>query len=179
MTNLTHIYIDCFDANGFYEENYKRIVLVMASLTQSKHLEREWVSSQAVGGTWARSIRCVFETSTDARLIKELMVGLEYCSLNELPDTLHPKSGSEVFRFADIDVLEIIGKENSARRRLAGRLKVGEKKIGIGDVREGNSDTDFVLSCRKSLIEGLDEETREELYELEKIIFKGLSRSIL
>jgi len=176
---LAHIYIDCFDANGFYEENYKRIVLVMAKLAESKPLEREWVSSQAVGGTWARSIRCVFKTDTDARRIKELMVGLEYCSLDEVPDVLRPKSGSEVFRFADIDVLEIIGTENSARRRLAGRLKVSDKKIGIGDIREGDSDTDFMLSCRRNLIEGLDEETLRELYDLEKMIFKGLSRSIL
>ncbi|MFW9910702.1 MAG: hypothetical protein ACFFEF_19275, partial [Candidatus Thorarchaeota archaeon] len=125
---MSDIYIDCFDANGFYEENYKRIVLVMDKLTESKHLEREWVSSQAVGGTWARSIRCAFETKADARKIKELMVGLEYCSLEEVPEVLHPKNHSEIFRFADIDVLQIIGRENSAKRLLAGRLKVREKK---------------------------------------------------
>jgi len=178
LSPANQVYIDCFDANGFYEENYKRIILVMTKLTQSKQLEREWVSSQAVGGTWARSIRCSFDTDTDSRTIKELMVGLEYCSLDEVPESIRPKTNSEVFRFADIDVLEIVGKARSARRRLAGRLKVSDKKIGIGDVREGNSDTDFILHCRRNLIERLDETTRQELYELEKIIFNELKKAV-
>ena len=179
MSNTNQIIIDCFDANGFYEENYKRIILVMSKLTQSKQLDREWVSSQAVGGTWARSIRCKFETDTDARTIKELMLGLEYCGLDEVPPAIHPKGNLEVFRFADIDVLEIVGTENSARRRLAGRLKVADKKISLGDVRKGNSDTDFLLSCRKNLIERIDETTRQELYELERIIFDELSKAVV
>ncbi|MFX1482146.1 MAG: hypothetical protein ACFFCP_03050 [Promethearchaeota archaeon] len=173
-----NIYIDCFDANGFYEENYKRILLIMSKLTKSKQVDREWVSSQAVGGTWARSIRCGFETDTNARMVKELMLGLEYCSLDEVPKAIHPSNNAEVFRFADIDVLEIIGKEHSVKRKIAGRLKVGEKKIGIGDVREGDSDTDFILSCRRSLIEHLDDETRRKLYDLENTIFKELEKAV-
>ncbi|MFW9811056.1 MAG: hypothetical protein ACFFF9_01225 [Candidatus Thorarchaeota archaeon] len=176
---MNQILIDCFDANGFYEENYKRIILVMSKLTKSKQLEREWVSSQAVGGTWARSIRCSFETDADGRRIKQLMLGLEYCSLNDVPEEIHPKSNSETFRFADIDVLEVVGKEDSAKRRIAGRLKVGERKIGIGDVREGDSDTDFVLSCRKKLIDSLDESSRQELFDLEKLIYDELRKSVV
>ncbi len=175
---MKHILIDCFDANGFYEENFKRIILVMSNLTHSKQLERDWVSSQAVGGTWARSIRCSFETDVDARMVKELMVGLEYCGLDEVPEAIHPKSNSEIFRFADIDVLEIVGKEKSAKRRIAGRLKVSDKKIGIGDIRVGDSDTDFILTCRRRLIEKLDETARQELYELEKKIYRELEKSI-
>ncbi|MFW9809426.1 MAG: hypothetical protein ACFFE6_08615 [Candidatus Thorarchaeota archaeon] len=179
MSKTNQILIDCFDANGFYEENYKRIILVMSKLTESKQLDREWVSSQAVGGTWARSIRCSFDTYTDARTIKELMVGLEYCGLDEVPKEIHPKSNSEIFRFADIDVLEVVGKQDSTKRKIAGRLKVGEKKIGIGDVREGNSDTEFVLTCRRKLIVGLDETSRHELYELEKIIYDQLRKAVI
>ncbi|MFW9793405.1 MAG: hypothetical protein ACFFEE_03810 [Candidatus Thorarchaeota archaeon] len=178
MSDKNQILIDCFDANGFYEENYKRIILVMSRLTESNQLDREWVSSQAVGGTWARSIRCSFETDADARFVKELMVGLEYCSLNEVPEEIHPKNNTEIFRFADIDVLQIVGKENSARRRIAGRLKVSDKKIGIGDVREGDSDTDFVLFCRRKLIDSLDEASRQELYDLENVIYNELKRSV-
>ena len=178
MSYTNQVYIDCFDANGFYEENYKRILLVMANLTNSKQLGREWVSSQAVGGTWARSIRCSFDTNTDSKRIKELMVGLEYCTLDMVPESIRPKNNSEVFRFADIDVLEIVGSKKSARRRLAGRLRVSDKKIGIGDIREGNSDTNFVLMCRKSLIKNLDEITRRKLYDLEEIIFKELAKGV-
>ncbi|MFW9786218.1 MAG: hypothetical protein ACFFE2_16235 [Candidatus Thorarchaeota archaeon] len=176
---MNRVLIDCFDANGFYEENYKRIILVMSKLTHSKQLDREWVSSQAVGGTWARSIRCDFETDTDARTIKELMLGLEYCGLNEVPLAIHPTGNQEVFRFADIDVLDIVGSENSARRRIAGRLKVAEKKISLGDVRKGDSDTEYVLTCRKNLIDSLDEMTRQDLFELEQIIFNQLLRTVV
>ncbi|MFW9847296.1 MAG: hypothetical protein ACFFD6_11135, partial [Candidatus Thorarchaeota archaeon] len=100
MSDKTKLYIDCYDANGFYEENYKRIMLVMSHLGSSKLLNREWVSSQAVGGTWARSIRCKFETDLDAHSIKSFMVGLEYSNLNEVPETIHPTNNSGTFRFA-------------------------------------------------------------------------------
>ncbi|MHA2302862.1 MAG: hypothetical protein ACXACD_18100, partial [Candidatus Thorarchaeota archaeon] len=94
MSDATKVYIDCFDANGFYEENYKRILLVMSHLASSNLLKREWVSSQAVGGTWARSIRCKFETELDALEIKSYMVGLEYSDLGDVPEEIHPTSNS-------------------------------------------------------------------------------------
>jgi hypothetical protein len=177
LSYTNQVYIDCFDANGFYEENYKRILLVMSSLTNSKQLDREWVSSQAVGGTWARSIRCSFDTNTDPKRIKELMVGLEYCSLDKVPESIRPKNNSEVFRFADIDVIEIRGREGSARSRLADRLKVSDKKIGIGDVRTGESDSEFVLACRQRLIEQLDSDTLDDLLGLESRIYNELKRA--
>lgn len=178
MSDKTKLYIDCYDANGFYEENYKRIMLVMSHLGSSKLLNREWVSSQAVGGTWARSIRCKFETDLDAHSIKSFMVGLEYSNLNEVPEAIHPTNNSGTFRFADIDVIELRGKEGSAVSRVAGRLKIGERKIGLGDIREGDSDAEFVVSCRKNLLAKLDDNTREELLRIEESIYKDLMRVI-
>jgi hypothetical protein len=176
LSGTTKVYIDCYDANGFYEENYKRIMLVMSHLASSNLLKREWVSSQAVGGTWARSIRCKFETELDALEVKSYMVGLEYSDLDDVPEEIHPTSNSNTFRFADIDVIELRGKEGSAVRRMAGRLR--EKKIGIGDVRKGDSDEEFVLSCRKELLAKLDHDTREELLRIEENIYKELKRTV-
>ncbi|MFQ5833230.1 MAG: hypothetical protein ACE5H4_11040 [Candidatus Thorarchaeota archaeon] len=179
MPDSYKVLVDCFDANGLYEENYERIMLVMNCLASSKLLKRDWVSSQAVGGTWARSIRCTFQAELDAYAIKALMLGLEYASLDEVPERLHPKSNSELFRFADIDVFEIKGKEGSAVSRIAGRLRLSERKIGIGDLRKGESDVKFALSCRKKLLEQLDDGTRKELLDLENQIYEVLQRAVL
>jgi hypothetical protein len=176
LSDGTKVYIDCFDANGFYEENYKRIMLVMSHLASSNLLKREWVSSQAVGGTWARSIRCKFETELDALEIKSYMVGLEYSDLDDVPEEIHPTSNSNTFRFADIDVIELRGKEGSAVSRMAGRLR--EKKIGIGDIRKGDSDSEFVISCRKNLLAKLDENTLEELLRIEESIYRELGKAV-
>ena len=172
------MYIDCFDANGFYEENYERIMLVMSNLASSKLLKREWVSSQAVGGTWARSIRCKFETDLNPHEIKSAMVGLEYSDLADVPKELHPTNNSNTFRFADIDVLDLREKEGSAVSRLAGRLKLSEKKIGLGDIRKGDSDAEFVISCRKELLARLDDDTREKLLRIEESIYRELRRAV-
>jgi len=177
LSDKTKVYIDCYDANGFYEENYERIMLVMSKLATSRLLKREWVSSQAVGGTWARSIRCKFETNLDAHEIKSFMVGLEYSDLNSVPEALHPSNNADTFRFADIDVIELREKEGSAVSRIAGRLKLSGKKIGIGDLRTGDSDSEFVLSCRKDLLARLDEDAREKLLDIENGIFKELKRA--
>jgi hypothetical protein len=104
------------------------------------------------------------------------MVGLEYSDLDDIPEEIHPTSNSKTFRFADIDVIELRGKEGSAVRRMAGRLR--EKKIGIGDVRKGDSDEEFVLSCRKELLAKLDHDTREELLRIEENIYKELKRTV-
>ncbi|MFX0107433.1 MAG: hypothetical protein ACFE7R_04050 [Candidatus Hodarchaeota archaeon] len=177
MPDATKVYIDCYDANGFYEENYNRIMLIMSRLASSNLLKREWVSSQAVGGTWARSIRCKFETNLDAHEIKSFMVGLEYSDLSEVPEAIRPTNNAAAFRFADIDVIELREKEGSAVHRMAGRLKLSEKKIGIGDIREGESDVEFVISCREKLLNRLDDDTREELLGIEKSIFEELQRA--
>ncbi|MFW9846852.1 MAG: hypothetical protein ACFFD6_08900, partial [Candidatus Thorarchaeota archaeon] len=78
----------------------------------------------------------------------------------------------------DIDVIELRGKEGSAVSRVAGRLKIGERKIGLGDIREGDSDAEFVVSCRKNLLAKLDDNTREELLRIEESIYKDLMRVI-
>jgi len=170
------VYIDCYDALGFYEENYERIVLVMNALAQSRPKEREWVSAQAVGGRWARSIRCLFETEQDSRDIKKLMLGIEYCARNELPDSLQKHTKSEIFRFADFDVIEAGSVNAGTVRRLAG--KIAGKKIGIGSLRESGSDAELILSCRKQLLEALDSTDREKLIELENQIFQHLEKTI-
>jgi hypothetical protein len=150
----------------------------MSNLASSNLLKREWVSSQAVGGTWARAIRCKFETELDALKIKTFMIGLEYSDLTEVPEAIHPTNNSNTFRFADIDVIELRGKEGSAVSRMAGRLKIGERKISLGDVRKGVSDSEFVLSCRRDLLARLDYETREELLRIEESIYKELHRAV-
>ncbi|MFX1264456.1 MAG: hypothetical protein ACFFCK_04235 [Promethearchaeota archaeon] len=170
------VYIDCYDALGFYEENYERIVLVMKALAQSRPKEREWVSAQAVGGRWARSIRCLFETEQDSHDIKKLMLGIEYCARSELPDSLKRYTESEIFRFADFDVIEAGDVNAGTMRRLAG--KIAGKKIGIGSLRESGSDAELILSCRKELLETLDSTNKEKLIELERRIFEQLERTI-
>ncbi len=166
------IYIDCYDANGFYEENYERIMLVMHALAPSESLGRKWVSSQAVGGSWARSIRCMFETTFDVHYIKSLTVGLEYRNLDEVPESLHPQSRSQLFRFADIDVIELRAKGKMSR--LLGALKLDERKIGKAELSDIGSGKDFALTCRKRLVENLELSTRNKLFELEQRIFQRL-----
>ncbi|MFW9907959.1 MAG: hypothetical protein ACFFEF_05235 [Candidatus Thorarchaeota archaeon] len=172
MSESNRIYIECYDANGFYEENYERIMLIMEKLTNSTFVKREWVSSQAVGGSWARSIRCVFDTNVESHMIKRFMMGLEYCDLDSVPEKLHPAKATSIFRFADIDVIEASGKS-----RIASRLKLGHKKISSGEVRDGNSDVDFILACRKDLLQSLGKDTRQKLLNAEKGIFEKLLRS--
>ncbi|UCH05039.1 MAG: hypothetical protein JSW05_02450 [Candidatus Thorarchaeota archaeon] len=169
------VYIDCYDALGFYEENYERIVLVMRALAESHPKEREWVSAQAVGGRWARSIRCLFETEQDSHNIKKLMLGIEYCAKSELPDSLQKHTESEIFRFADFDVIEAGSVNAGAVRRLAG--KIAGKKIGIGSLRESGSDAELILSCRKQLLDALDSTSKKKLIELENKIFIELENT--
>lgn len=170
------VYIDCYDALGFYEENYERIVLVMKALAESRPKEREWVSAQAVGGRWARSIRCLFETEQDSHDVKKLMLGIEYCAKSELPDSLQEHTESDIFRFADFDVIDAGSVNVGAVRRLAG--KIAGKKISIGSLRESGSDAELILSCRRQLLEALDSTSKEKLLELEHKIFKELEKTI-
>ncbi|MFW9849633.1 MAG: hypothetical protein ACFFF4_10840 [Candidatus Thorarchaeota archaeon] len=173
MSLENRIYIDCYDANGLYEENYSRIMMVMQALTNSNLVKRDWVSSQAVGGSWARSIRCVFDTDADTHDIKRLMLGLEYCELDSVPEELHQMNRSELFRFADIDVITA-----SAKSGIASRLKLREKKISSGEVRNGESDMEFIVTCRKNLLDSLSDEDQEKLLKSEKEIFDKLVNSI-
>ncbi len=170
------VYIDCYDALGFYEENYERIMLVMNAVTQSKSKERKWVSAQAVGGRWARSIRCLFETDSDSHEIKRLMLGIEYCATDELPEPLRKRTESDVFRFADIDVIEVGSVNAGAMKRLAERI--ADKKIGIASLREKGSDSDFILACRKQLLDALDTTQKDKLLELERLIFHELEKTL-
>ncbi|MFW9800305.1 MAG: hypothetical protein ACFFD9_07710 [Candidatus Thorarchaeota archaeon] len=173
---LMRIYIDCYDALGFYEENYERIMLVMNAVTQSKSKERKWVSAQAVGGRWARSIRCLFETENDSLDIKKLMLGIEYCATDELPEALRQRTESDVFRFADIDVIEVGSVNAGAIKRLAERI--ADRKIGIASLRREGSDSDFILDCRKQLLGALDTKQKEKLVELEHQIFRELEKTM-
>ncbi|UCE10448.1 MAG: hypothetical protein JSW61_00555 [Candidatus Thorarchaeota archaeon] len=166
------VYIDCFDAQGLYEENYERIVLIMEALASSLPLKREWVSSQAVGGSWARSIRVEFETGLDPMDVKALMVGLEYCSVSELPDGLRTRTEGELFRFADIDVIEL-----KSEGGISGRLKLGQKKLSLGELRANGLENEFVLKCRESLLGKLNSEQREKLINCEQAIFRVLERT--
>ncbi len=173
MSEKNKVYIECYDANGFYEENYERIMLVMNNLTESTLLKRDWVSSQAVGGTWARSIRCTFETNADSLEIKRLMLGLEYCELDDIPEDLHPSNRSQLFRFADIDVINV-----AKQSGLSGKLKLGEKKISSGDVREGDNDVNFLISCRKELLNNLGEDSIKRLKEIEQDLYTKLMKLV-
>ncbi len=164
------VYIDCYDAYGFYEENYRRIILVMNALNSSRLVSREWVSSQAVGGSWARSIRCVFETDIDPKKIKEQMIGLEYCSVGDLPDDLRRQVREETFRFADIDVIEVKVSSGSLGR-ITDKLRPSERKVEKAELMgDEASKAEFILSCRRRLLDALDDATREELFRLESEI---------
>jgi hypothetical protein len=157
------VYVDCYDALGFFEENYNRIMIVMSAMGSSTLLKREWVSGRAGGGSWARTLRCVFETDLDPIHVKTAMLGLQYLEPSEVPDDLPMDDDKELFRFANLDVFEV--KKSGDKEK--GRFRKMLEEF-IGDARV------FILACRERLIANIGESARQKLLEIEGQILEKL-----
>jgi hypothetical protein len=170
------VQIECYDALGYYEENAQRILLIMESLGKAKTVKRDWVRGQAVGGSWARALRFTFETNANPIQIKKWMVGLEYSPINALPKALqHLAEKKGLFRFADIDVIELVGGvDPGAIRRFASRLGIGKRKVEKADLSHDARSPKFISECRNDLVTLLDPSPRETLFSIEKTIFDQL-----
>ncbi|MFX0168209.1 MAG: hypothetical protein ACFE89_02525 [Candidatus Hodarchaeota archaeon] len=170
------IQVECYDALGYYEENGKRILLVMESIGDAKTVKQDWVRAQAVGGSWVRALRISFETYVKPIQVKKWMVGLEYRPITELPNSLRHLAEKEgLFRFADIDVIELMGgTEPGAVRRLASRLGMGKRKVEKADLSHDARSPQFITQCRTDLIKTLEDPIREKLLAVEAKIFKQL-----
>ncbi|MFX0202457.1 MAG: hypothetical protein ACFFCW_40645 [Candidatus Hodarchaeota archaeon] len=170
------VQIECYDALGYYEENAQRILLVMESLGHAKTIKRDWVRGQAVGGSWARALRFTFETKADPIQIKKWMVGLEYSPINALPRSLqHLVEKKGLFRFADIDVIELVGGvDPGAIRRFVSRLGIGKRKVEKADLSHDARSPEFISECRNDLVNLLDPPLREKLFSVENAIFDQL-----
>ncbi len=170
------VQIECYDALGYYEENAQRILLVMESIGNAKTVKRDWVRGQAVGGSWARALRFTFETNADPRKIKKWMVGLEYSPITALPESLqHLAEKKGLFRFADIDVIELVGGvDPGAIRRFASRLGIGKRKVEKAVLSHDARSPEFISECRNELVDLLDPSLRKTLFNFEKTIFDQL-----
>ncbi len=170
------VQIECYDALGYYEENAQRILLIMNSLGNAKTVKRDWVRAQAVGGSWARAVRFTFETNADPLQIKKWMVGLEYRPTSELPLPLqHLAEKQGLFRFADIDVIELVGGvAPSAVRRFVSRLGIGKRKVEKADLSNEARSPSFLSECRHSLVSMLAPTIRKTLFGIEDTIFNQL-----
>ncbi|MFX1483690.1 MAG: hypothetical protein ACFFCP_10960 [Promethearchaeota archaeon] len=166
------VYIDCYDALGFFEENHERVAIIMFAFGESALLKREWVSGRAGGGSWARTLRSVFETDLDPIHIKTMMLGLQYVDPNEVPAILPKDADTGLFRFANLDVFNV--QETSGEGRLSRLLKQSAKQIEMADIEYIGTLPDFLIACRKHILENLDPESRKRLLEIEQLIFEKI-----
>lgn len=161
------VYIDCYDALGLFEENYNRIMIAMSAIGSSTLLKREWVSGRAGGGSWARTMRCVFETDLDPVHVKTMMLGLQYLKPSEVPEDLPVDDDKELFRFANLDVFEIKksgDKEKGRFRRMLNR----PEKIELSDLEFIGDARVFINACRDRLLSNIDDSSRQKLLEIEQ-----------
>ncbi|MFW9810366.1 MAG: hypothetical protein ACFFE6_13390 [Candidatus Thorarchaeota archaeon] len=168
------VYIDCYDALGFFEENHERVMIVMSAIGESNLLKREWVSGRAGGGTWARTMRCVFETDLDPVHIKTMMLGLQYLEPEDVSDIIPKDADTGLFRFANFDVFDVQKAEDESKSRLGRLLKQPEKKIETSDLEYFGDRSDFFIICRNRLIEHLDPSSHQRLLDIEKQILEQL-----
>lgn len=167
------VYIDCFDALGFFEENYERIMIVMSSVGESALLKREWVSGRAGGGTWARTLRSVFETDLDPLHVKMMMLGLQYLDSKDIPEVIPKDADTGLFRFANIDVFDVQQTDDQEKRRFS-RLRHAERKIEMSEMEFIGELSDFLIACRTHLIDTLDSSSRQRIFDIEKQILEKL-----
>ncbi|MHA3962899.1 MAG: hypothetical protein AM325_005090 [Candidatus Thorarchaeota archaeon SMTZ1-45] len=168
------VYIDCYDALGFFEENCKRVKIVMSAIGGSNYLKREWVSGRAGGGSWARTLRCVFETDLDPIHVKTMMLGLQYLDPKDVPDILPRDADTGLFRFANFDVFDVQEGSEESKGRFSRLLKQTAKKIEMAEVKFIGDLSDFLVACRTRLIETLDSAPRQMLLEIEQQILERL-----
>ncbi|MHA2003420.1 MAG: hypothetical protein ACW975_12800 [Candidatus Thorarchaeota archaeon] len=167
------VYVDCYDALGYFEENYNRIMIVMSAIGSSTLLKREWVSGRAGGGSWARTLRCVFETDLDPIHVKTAMLGLQYLEPSEVPADLPLDDDKELFRFANLDVFEVKKSGDKEKGRFRKMLEQPEK-IELSDLEFIGDARVFILACRERLIANIGESARQKLLEIEGQILEKL-----
>ena len=174
------VYIDCYDAFGFVEENYERIMIVMSSFGKSTLLRREMVPSH--GRSMADTLRCTFETELDPIHVKTMMLGLQYLDSKNVPYNIPIDDEKNLFRFAAFDVVELMEKGIEEKGRFISRRRQPEKKIELSDLEFIGEARVFINACRDRLIENLDKSSREKLFGIEQLILdklkaaKGLER---
>jgi hypothetical protein len=167
------VYIDCYEALGFHEENYERIMIVMSAIGSSNLLYREWLSSRNGGGR-VRTLRCAFETDLDPVQVKIMMLGLQYLESSDVPRDVETEDDTGLFRFASFDVFEVKESEHEERGRLRRMLKRPETKIEMDDLEVIGDYSVFFVACRKRLIGSIDDSSRQKLLNIEHQILEKL-----
>jgi hypothetical protein len=165
------VYIDCYDAFGFLEENYERIMIVMSSFGKSTLLRREMVPSH--GRSMADTLRCTFETELDPIHVKTMMLGLQYLDSKNVPYNIPIDEDKDLFRFATFDVVEL-EKGVEEKGRFISRRRQPENKIELSDLEFIGEARVFLNACRDRLIENLDNSSREKLFGIEQLILDKL-----
>lgn len=168
------VYIDCYDALGFFEENCERIMIVMSAIGESTFLKREWVSGRAGGGSWARTLRCVFETDLDPLHIKTIMLGLQYLDPKNVPEVIPKDADTGLFRFANLDVFNVQEGSDEGKSRLSRLLKQPAKKVEMTELKFIGDLSDFLITCRTRLIDTIDPASRQMLLDIEQQILEKL-----
>jgi len=168
------VYIDCYDALGFFEENLQRVMIVMSAFGESSLVKRDWISGRAGGGTWARTLRCVFETEMDPLIVKSMILGLQYRLPTDVPEILRKDVDTGLFRFANIDVYNVHTATDESTSRFGKLLKHTEKKIEMTDLEFIGDPTDFIIACRRHLLETLDSDSLQRLLDIEQRILEKL-----
>ncbi|MHA1939452.1 MAG: hypothetical protein ACW97O_14670, partial [Candidatus Thorarchaeota archaeon] len=130
-------------------------------------LKREWVSGRAGGGSWARTLRCVFETDLDPVHVKTMTLGLQYLDSTDVPDDLPVDDDKNLFRFANIDVFEVKKSGEKERGRFRKMLSQPEK-IELSDLEFIGDARVFILACRDRLLANIDDSSRQKLFEIEQ-----------
>ncbi len=165
------VYIDCYDASGFLEENHRRVMIVMSAIGSSTLLKREWLPMRARG---SNKMRCVFETDLDPIHVKTMMLGLQYLDSSEVPRDVETEDDTGLFRFATFDVYDVIESENEEKGRLRRMLKQPERKIELEDLEVIGDASVFFVACRKRLIDRIDESSRQSLLAIEREILEKI-----
>ncbi|MFX0054753.1 MAG: hypothetical protein ACFFAD_07505 [Candidatus Hermodarchaeota archaeon] len=169
------VYIDCYDAFGFLEENYERIMIVMSSIGKSILLKREMVPAH--GGRTAETLRCTFETELEPIHVKTMMLGLQYLDSKAVPYNIPIEEEKDLFRFANIEVTELMETGLEEKGRFISRRRQPEKKIELSDLEFIGDAKVFINACRDRLIENLDNSLREKLFGIEQLILDKLQAS--
>ncbi|MFW9886865.1 MAG: hypothetical protein ACFFER_01705 [Candidatus Thorarchaeota archaeon] len=169
------VYIDCYDAFGFLEENYERIMIVMSSFGKSTLLRREMVSSR--GGNTGEALRCTFETELDPIHVKTMILGLQYLDSKNVPYNIPIDEDKDLFRFANFEVVELRERGLEEKGRFISRRRQPEKKIELSDLEFIGEARVFIKACRDRLIENLDNSSREKLFGIEQLILDKLRAS--
>ena len=166
------VYIDCYDAFGFLEENYERIMIVMSSIGKSTLLKREMMPPR--GGRTVETLRCMFETEFDPIHVKIMMLGLQYLDARAVPYSIPIDEEKNLFRFANIDVIELIEAGLEEKGRFISRRRQPEKKIELSDLEFIGEARVFITACRNRVIENLENSSREKLFGIEQLILEKL-----